>query len=93
VGIILLFRLLYGLIGQKYAHFKDFLIGIKKQKAFIAQILRIDSKGNFFTTENIDFANGLYVGVFGTDGEQKRMNSEITSGACNSCHGNSTNVI
>jgi len=43
-----------------------------------------DAKGNFYTTENIDFGNGLYPSVKGT--LVNNMQSMITSGACNSCH-------
>lgn len=57
------------------------------------QTIEIDSKGNFYTTETIDFAEGLYVGVYGTNGEQKFMLSKITNGACNSCHGTTTEKI
>lgn len=35
VSVLILFRLLFGLIGPKYSHFKDFPIGINHQKAFI----------------------------------------------------------
>ena len=52
-----------------------------------------DRKGNFYTTQTIDFGDGLYVGVFGTNGEQKFMPSKITTGACNSCHGNTTDKL
>jgi hypothetical protein len=55
--------------------------------------VEIDSKGNFYTTENIDFGNGLYVGVFGTNGEQKFMVTTVSTGACNSCHGITTDKI
>lgn len=55
--------------------------------------IETDSKGNFYTTETIDFGIGLYVGVYGTNGEQKFMLSKITSGACNSCHGITADMI
>lgn len=59
----------------------------------LIKTIEIDSKGNFYTTEAINLGNGLYVGVYGTNGEKKFMSSKITSGACNSCHGNSTDKI
>ncbi len=55
--------------------------------------IEIDSKGNFYTTEIIDFGNNLYLGVFGRDGEQIYKSSKITSGSCNSCHGNTSDII
>lgn len=54
--------------------------------------VQVDSKGNFYTTENIAFDNGLYV-VLSSGNTKKPMGSKITSGACNSCHGNSTNKV
>ena len=51
-----------------------------------------DGKGNFYTTEFLDFSEGLYVSVSGDSGEEEHMVSMVTSGACNSCHGSSTNA-
>lgn len=59
----------------------------------LVKTIEIDSKGNFYTTETVDFGTGLYVGVFGTSGEQKFMTSKISTGACNSCHGTTTEKI
>lgn len=55
--------------------------------------IEIDAKGNFYTTEQIDFGNGLYVTVYGTEGEELSMTSKITGGSCNNCHGNTTGRI
>lgn len=55
--------------------------------------IEVDGKGNFYSTENIDFGNGLYTTVTGSDGKVKTMNGTISNGACNSCHGNSTDNI
>lgn len=52
--------------------------------------LTSDKTGNYYTGSSINFASGIYVGVEGTTGTVKYMNSPITSGACNSCHGSST---
>ena len=54
--------------------------------------LEVDKKGNFYTTENIDFSNGLYVSVEGS-ATTKHMDSSISTGKCNSCHGQNTGVI
>jgi hypothetical protein len=51
-----------------------------------------DLLGNFFTTDILGFGNGLYPSVeFGNN--VVFMNSTISSGACNSCHGVSTEKI
>ncbi len=52
-----------------------------------------DARGNFYTTSGVDFSGGLYVAVIGTGGNVVYMNSPVTSGACNSCHGSSASKI
>ncbi len=54
--------------------------------------IEVDGNGNFYTTENVNFGSGLYPVVEGSAGT-KAMNSSITTGNCNSCHGNSVNKI
>jgi cytochrome c553 len=54
--------------------------------------IQIDSKGNFHTTDNIDFT-GLYAAVTGPSGTTQYMSSSLSSGACNSCHGSSTSKL
>lgn len=51
-----------------------------------------DKKGNFFTTKSVDFGNGLYPVVSGPT-ISNHMSTPITTGACNSCHGVSTDRI
>jgi len=51
-----------------------------------------DAKGNFYTTESIDFGSGLYPVVAGAQGTQY-MSTSITAGQCNSCHGVSTSRL
>lgn len=53
--------------------------------------LQVDAKGNFYSTENIS-ASGLYAAVVGPT-TTKYMSSPLSSGNCNSCHGNSTDRI
>lgn len=47
--------------------------------------VEVDAKGNFFTTEAIDFGTGLYPSIQGNT-TTKHMSTSITTGACNSCH-------
>ncbi len=54
--------------------------------------IQVDGKGNFYTTNNLDFSGGLYPAVSG-NGTTRFMGSSIASGQCNSCHGNSTEKI
>ncbi len=54
--------------------------------------ISIDSKGNFYTTEAIDYS-GLYPAIEGTSGTTSYMSSSLNTGACNSCHGVSTGKI
>lgn len=52
----------------------------------------VDKLGNFYTTQSINFGSGLYPVVIGNNG-QREMDSPISSGQCNKCHGNSTGKI
>jgi len=42
VGILILFRIIYGFIGNKYANFKDFPISLKNQISFIKYFFNKD---------------------------------------------------
>jgi hypothetical protein len=52
----------------------------------------VDGKGNFYTTNYIDFTGGLYPSVQGTNSTHY-MSSTISMGQCNSCHGVSTDKL
>jgi hypothetical protein len=54
--------------------------------------IEVDTKGNFHTTEAIDYGAGLYPVVVGNL-ETKKMGNSISMGQCNSCHGVTTNRI
>lgn len=49
VGVLLLFRVLFGLFGPTYSAFKDFPIGMKSQREFINSFF---SKGKTFAGHN-----------------------------------------
>jgi len=55
--------------------------------------IEVDSKGNFYTTKDIDFGSGLFPTVIGTSGNQKHMSFKVTEGSCNTCHGVSTSKL
>ena len=65
--------------------------GIHATGNLIATI-EADSFGNFYSTQNIDYGNGLYPEVVG-EKISAVMGSAITTGACNKCHGVTTNRI
>lgn len=54
--------------------------------------IQVDKKGNFYTTELMDFSEGFYTLVEG-DVTTNHMISKISNGQCNSCHGSSTDRI
>jgi len=54
--------------------------------------IEVDKKGNFYTTEKVDFGNGLYTQVEGNN-TTRDMISSIRHGKCNSCHGDSVDAI
>lgn len=47
--------------------------------------LKGDAKGNFYTTDDMDFSDGLYVSVQGINAA-KHMSTPVYVGQCNSCH-------
>lgn len=55
--------------------------------------VEVDALGNFYTTEPVSFSGGVYTSVQSASGTEKFMDSKITSGACNSCHGSSEDKI
>ncbi|MCF8461627.1 MAG: hypothetical protein K9G46_12965 [Flavobacteriales bacterium] len=67
--------------------------------------IEVDDESNFFTTEPIDFSDGLVVAVRSPSGELEWMddneddhpdvgnNGEIYSGSCNTCHGVTTDMV
>jgi len=65
--------------------------GLNNSDPLIASI-EVDSLGNFYTTENINFKNGLHIEVAGFTLHAK-MGSLIYKGSCNKCHGVTTNRI
>lgn len=54
--------------------------------------IEVDENGNFYTTEAINFGDGLYTLVEGNSSTQHMITS-ITTGRCNSCHGSVTDKI
>ena len=54
--------------------------------------VEVDGLGTFYTTESIDFGDGLYPTIKGAS-TSRHMSSPITSGQCNSCHGVSTSKL
>jgi len=55
--------------------------------------IEVDAKGNFYSTESINYGQTVYVGVRSVNGIVKRMQSAVNTGACNSCHGVSVEPI
>ncbi len=49
----------------------------------------IDQLGNAYTTEAIDFGDGLYVAVVDAGGDREWMEDKLFNGQCNLCHGTS----
>ena len=54
--------------------------------------IQIDAKGNFHTTESVDYS-GLYAAITGPNGTTNYMSSSLSNGSCNSCHGGSTSKL
>lgn len=58
----------------------------------LVKTIEVDGKGNFYTTNSVDFGTGLYVTVTGKSGSVSTMSSSITTGQCNSCHDSSSKI-
>jgi cytochrome c553 len=63
------------------------------RKGELVYKLQIEPSGNFYTSKIVDFKTGVYPVVVKKDGSFKEMSTSITMGACNSCHGATTDVI
>ena len=59
----------------------------------VAATIEVDARGNFHTTDNINFGSGLYPSVTGSSGQIRYMSTPVTQGACNGCHGVSNDRI
>jgi hypothetical protein len=55
--------------------------------------IEVDTKGNFYTTESIDFSQNFTVGIRKNDNSINHMPIGLTSGQCNSCHGNTSSDL
>ncbi len=77
----------YGSIGEGIAYFYDDIT------LPAIDSLEIDADGNLFTTETVDFSNGLYVSVKSGNGTVKQMIGKIFNGQCNLCHGVTETII
>jgi hypothetical protein len=55
-------------------------------KGTLAAKLKGDAKGNFYSTENVNFGSGLYPVVVSAKNNIKYMNAAITHGECSGCH-------
>ena len=52
-----------------------------------------DQDGNIYTSQDVAFGNGLFAAVINANGDTAFMSEAIRDGACNRCHGQSTEVI
>ena len=53
----------------------------------LVRTIEVDRLGNAYTTQPIDFSEGLIVGVRNQRGKIEYMDDKIFSGQCNLCHG------
>ena len=53
----------------------------------IVETIEVDSNGNFYTNQPMEFGEGLYPVIESAGGERNYMPSSTLNGACNSCHG------
>lgn len=64
VGGILFFRIIYGLIGPKYSHFKDFPMGISNQIQFIKNYFSNNTYVGHNPLASLVMFTMMFVGIF-----------------------------
>lgn len=52
-----------------------------------------DASGNIYTSSDVAFGNGLFPAVINANGDTAFMTGAIRDGACNRCHGQTTDRI
>lgn len=55
--------------------------------------IEVDAVGNFYTTDAIDFSNGVNVSIEDDNGNLQIMGAKIFTGQCNLCHGVTTSKL
>lgn len=55
--------------------------------------LQSDQNGNVYTSANLTFGAGLFPAVINASGDTVFMSGAVSDGACNRCHGQSTDRI
>lgn len=53
----------------------------------LVKTIKGDFVGNFYSTDDINFTEGLYPAIRDGEGQMKYMPKQTFHGACNSCHG------
>jgi hypothetical protein len=80
----------FSLAGTVYADdydkFNKAKIVLEDQQSNLLKIVEVDELGNFYTTDEINFAKGLKVSI-DFNGKIIPMNSSLYVGQCNLCHG------
>lgn len=72
---------------QVYPNATIYLYDRDRGRGNLVATIEVDNNGNFFTTENINFAEGLYPAIVGNANlDPIYMTASTTTGGCNSCH-------
>lgn len=86
----------FTLAGTAYGNFSRgevyLYTGPQGTGQLVDQVL-IDRIGNFYTTEPIDYTQGLYAAIKDRNGNFKYMPTQLVSGQCNLCHGKSAKQL
>jgi hypothetical protein len=65
-------------------------------KGKLVAVLYGDANGNFYSTQKIDYSQGLYPSLYGTPGTrepEKHMTRMTFTGDCNKCHGKNVEAL
>ena len=78
----------FTLAGTVYGNTSKSTIELYNSKTgVLVRTIEVDRLGNAYTTQPIDFSEGLIVGVRNQRGKIEYMDDKIFSGQCNLCHG------
>ena len=77
--------------AQVYPNATVYLYSQPNGRGDLVATIEVDANGNFFTTQSINFNEGLYPAIVGNASEDPvYMPANVTTGQCNSCHDGAT---
>ncbi|MDA8979715.1 hypothetical protein N9G63_01605 [Chitinophagales bacterium] len=78
----------FSVAGSVYGNYTNASVNILDAESYdLIKRIEIDELGNLYTTENIDFQNGIRVEIINENGQVTNvMSTVVYTGQCNLCH-------